>query len=60
MLERSNGKQFAGMFHTNMLLHTKEGAVWREPDYRAWLEEAGFTAVSFVETATPATLVFAG
>jgi SAM-dependent methyltransferase len=57
--EDRQGKPFAGVFHTNMLLHTREGAVWREPDYRAWLAEAGFDDVSFVDTQTPATLVFA-
>jgi SAM-dependent methyltransferase len=58
--EDRHGKSFAGMFHTNMLLHTREGAVWREADYRAWLGEAGFVDVTFVDTETPATLVFAG
>ena len=58
--EDRHGKPFAAMFHTNMLLHTREGAVFREPDYRAWLAEAGFVDVSFVDTETPATLVFAG
>lgn len=57
--EERRGKPFAAIFHTNMLLHTSEGGVWRRPDYRAWLEEAGFTAVSFIDTASPATLVLA-
>jgi SAM-dependent methyltransferase len=57
--EDRQGKPFAGIFHANMLLHTSGGAVWRRPDYSAWLAEAGFGDVSFVETASPATLVFA-
>jgi SAM-dependent methyltransferase len=57
--EDRRGKPFAGMFHANMLLRTREGAVWRAPDYRAWLAEAGFAHVSFVDSEAPATFVFA-
>ena len=57
--EDRQGEPFAAIFHANMLLHTREGAVWREPDYRAWLAEAGFVTASFVATTTPATLIFA-
>jgi hypothetical protein len=42
-----------------MLLQSKHGATWREVDYRDWLQEAGFTDVTFVPTPSPATLVFA-
>ena len=57
--EDRRGHPFAALFHANMLLHTREGSVWRERDYRAWLREAGFGDVSFAATPTPATLVFA-
>jgi SAM-dependent methyltransferase len=53
------GHPFALLFHATMLLNTAEGAAWTEPDYRAWLSEAGFRDVSFETTPTPATLVYA-
>jgi SAM-dependent methyltransferase len=53
------GHPFAGLFSTIMLLNTQAGASWRQPDYERWLAEAGFTAVRFQPTPTPATLIFA-
>jgi ubiquinone/menaquinone biosynthesis C-methylase UbiE len=53
------GHPFAMMFASQMLLATKEGFTYRQSDYRKWLTEAGFAAVEFVPTPTPATLVFA-
>lgn len=50
---------FPLIFHSMMLLQTLHGATWRERDYRAWLNEAGFTEVTFQPTPSPATLVFA-
>src|SRR5665811_120531 len=35
----------APMFAVNMLQATEEGGVWREEQYRGWLEEAGFGRV---------------
>ncbi len=35
----------AAMFALNMLVGTRAGASYSEPEYRAWLEEAGFSGV---------------
>jgi hypothetical protein len=56
--ERS-GPPFPLLFASEMLLHTMQGASWRESDYRVWLAEAGFTDITFHPTPSPATLVFA-
>ncbi len=53
------GHPFVGMFHVNMLLHSRAGATWRRRDYESWLDEAGFADRSFVPTATPSTLILA-
>jgi SAM-dependent methyltransferase len=53
------GPPFPLLFASEMLLNTVQGSTWRRPDYRAWLAEAGFTEVSFQDTQTPATLIFA-
>jgi SAM-dependent methyltransferase len=54
-----SGPAFPLLFASEMLLNTKDGSTWRRPDYRAWLEEAGFTDITFEDTPTPATLIFA-
>ncbi len=53
------GHPFAMMFSAQMILMSKAGAAFTEPDYRAWLQEAGFAAVTFTPTPGPSTLVFA-
>ncbi len=53
------GHPFAMMFAAQMLLVTKGGNAWRQADYRAWLAEAGFSSVDFVQTPSPATVVLA-
>jgi hypothetical protein len=53
------GPPFPLIFHSMMLLQSKQGATWREADYRDWLHEAGFTDVTFEPTPSPATLVLA-
>jgi SAM-dependent methyltransferase len=53
------GHPFALMFAAQMLLVTKAGNAWRQQDYRAWLAEAGFKSIEFVQTPTPATVVLA-
>ncbi len=53
------GHPFAMMFASQMLLATKGGNAWRQSDYQTWLAEAGFGAVEFMPTPTPATVVFA-
>ncbi|MDP3968377.1 MAG: methyltransferase [Nocardioides sp.] len=54
-----SGPPFPLIFCSMMLLQTRHGATWREDDYRAWLDEAGFDDVSFHPTPSPATLVLA-
>lgn len=54
-----SGHPFAGMFSANMLLHTRDGASWRDGDYRQWLAEAGFGDVQIHQTPFPQTLVYA-
>lgn len=39
----------AAMFAVNMLQATDEGGVWREADFRGWLEDAGFADVRVVD-----------
>jgi SAM-dependent methyltransferase len=53
------GHPFALMFHSTMLLDSKEGAVWRKADYEAWLREAGFSSVTFEPSPGPSTIVIA-
>lgn len=53
------GHPFAMLFSSQMLLSTKSGRAWCRNDYRRWLDEAGFTAVEFLPTRTPATVVLA-
>jgi len=53
------GHPFALLFAANMLMHTREGACWREGDYRSWLAEAGFGPVRREETGGPVTLIVA-
>jgi hypothetical protein len=54
-----SGPPQALLFDSQMLLASKEGASWREADYRAWLAEAGFKQVSFEPTQGAATLIYA-
>lgn len=54
-----SGPPFPLIFHATMLLHTTHGATWTKDAYRAWLNEAGFTDVTFQPTPSPATLVLA-
>lgn len=54
-----SGPPMALLFSANMLLHTPDGACWREADYRAWLTEAGFHAVRRESTPGPVTLLLA-
>jgi hypothetical protein len=54
-----SGPPHALLFHAQMLVASKEGASWREADYRAWLAEAGFKTVSFEPTQGPSTLIYA-
>jgi ubiquinone/menaquinone biosynthesis C-methylase UbiE len=53
------GHPFSLLFTANMLLHSKEGAAYRQADYRQWLGEAGFPSVTMEKTDGPACLVYA-
>jgi SAM-dependent methyltransferase len=54
-----SGAPHALLFHSQMLLASREGSTWREADYRAWLSEAGFKKVVFEPTPGASTLVYA-
>jgi (2Fe-2S) ferredoxin/predicted O-methyltransferase YrrM len=49
----------AAMFSLNMLVGTRAGASYSEPEYAAWLAEAGFTAIRRVRLPGPAQLMIA-
>lgn len=53
------GHPFAMMFSSQTLLVSKEGAAWRQADYKKWLTEAGFSSIELMPTPGPATVVFA-
>ncbi|GGT84800.1 methyltransferase [Streptomyces violascens] len=53
------GPPFSLIFHSMMLLQTRHGSTWTKHDYEVWLQEAGFTDISFHPTPSPATLVLA-
>ena len=59
MNDDRTGPSYPLIFNSMMLLQTKHGATWRESDYRGWLQEAGFTDVTFEPTPSPAVLVLA-
>src|ERR1019366_9229637 len=54
-----SGPPHALLFHSQMLIASREGAAWREADYRAWLAEAGFKQVTFEPTQGASTLIYA-
>jgi ubiquinone/menaquinone biosynthesis C-methylase UbiE len=54
-----SGPPFALLFHVNMLVHTQEGATYRESEYRAWLGESGFRDVAIEPTEGPASIIYA-
>lgn len=47
----------AAVFALNMLVSTRGGSSYSADEYRAWLEQAGFTLVRHVELSTPASLM---
>jgi len=57
--DERRGHPFTLMFTANMLLHSKEGAAYRQADYRAWLKEAGFGSVTIEATPGAASLIYA-
>jgi O-methyltransferase domain/Dimerisation domain len=54
-----SGPPQALLFHGQMLIASREGATWREADYRGWLREAGFGEITFEPTQGASTLIYA-
>ncbi len=51
--------RFAALFSLNMLVGTKAGASYSEPEYEEWLREAGFPDVCRVRLPGPTGLMIA-
>ena len=51
--------QFAALFALNMLVATPAGASYSEPEYEAWLKQAGFAETRRVRIPGPANLMIA-
>jgi predicted O-methyltransferase YrrM len=51
--------RFAALFALNMLVGTKRGASYTEPEYEAWLREAGFNDIRQVRLPGPSGLMIA-
>ena len=49
--------RFAALFALNMLVGTQAGASYSEPEYAAWLKEAGFADATRVRMPGPASLM---
>jgi hypothetical protein len=49
----------AALFSLNMLVGTQGGASYSEPEYAAWLREAGFAQVRRLRFLPPAELMIA-
>ena len=51
--------RFAALFALNMLVGTKAGSCYSEPEFRAWLESAGFQNVQRIRLPGPSGLIVA-
>jgi SAM-dependent methyltransferase len=51
------GPQSAALFSLNMLVGTRAGASYSEPEYAAWMRDAGFGAIRRVRMPGPASLM---
>ncbi len=51
--------RMAALFSLNMLVGTRAGASYSEPEYASWLEQAGFTAIRRVRLPGPTGLMIA-
>lgn len=51
--------RFAALFSLNMLVGTRAGASYSEPEYADWLRHAGFSEVKRVRLPGPANLMVA-
>jgi predicted O-methyltransferase YrrM len=49
----------AALFALNMLVATRGGATYSEPEYEAWLKDAGFTGIKRIRMAGPVNLMLA-
>lgn len=49
--------RFAALFSLNMLVGTRAGASYSEPEYRDWMKQAGFTEAKLVRMPGPASLM---
>jgi hypothetical protein len=47
----------AALFAINMLVATKEGSSYSEPEYAGWMREAGFSVVERVRLHGPSDLM---
>jgi hypothetical protein len=50
---------FAALFSLNMLVGTRAGASYSEPEYSVWLREAGFSDIRRIRQPGPASLLVA-
>ncbi len=51
--------RFGALFALNMLVGTRAGASYSEPEYEAWLKQAGFTESKQISIPGPASLIIA-
>jgi cyclopropane fatty-acyl-phospholipid synthase-like methyltransferase len=51
--------RFAALFALNMLVGTRAGGTYSEPEYTAWLTEAGFRDIHLVRLPGPARMLLA-
>lgn len=51
--------RFGALFALNMLVATRAGASYSEPEYEAWMKQAGFAEAKRVRIPGPATLMIA-
>jgi (2Fe-2S) ferredoxin/predicted O-methyltransferase YrrM len=51
--------RFAALFALNMLVGTKAGSSYSEPEYAAWLDEAGFREIRHIRLPGPTGLMIA-
>lgn len=52
--------RFAALFALNMLVGTRGGSSYSEPEYESWLRDAGFIDICRVRQPGPASLMIAG
>lgn len=55
--ELKTSPKHAALFSLNMLVGTEHGASYSEPEYRAWLNEAGLTDVRRIDLTGPTLLI---